>query len=57
MQNPGVLWLMIKQWQIGDQNDDHNRGTDRYHPEASCGGDLRRESGSQTPQVRRSTSR
>jgi hypothetical protein len=26
MQNPGVLWFMIKQWQIGDQIQDHNRG-------------------------------
>jgi hypothetical protein len=34
MQNPAVLWFMIKQWQIGDQNDDHNRGGDRDHPES-----------------------
>jgi len=25
MQNPGVLWFMIKQWQIGDQIQDQNR--------------------------------
>jgi hypothetical protein len=38
MQNPGVLWFMIKQWQIGDQIQDHNRGEVRDHPEASCAG-------------------
>ena len=26
MQNPGVLWFMIKKWQIGDQIQDHNIG-------------------------------
>jgi len=30
MQNPGVLWFMIKQWQFGDQIQDHNRGELRF---------------------------
>jgi hypothetical protein len=38
MQNSGVLWFMIKQWQFGDQNDDHNRGAARDHPEGSGAG-------------------
>jgi hypothetical protein len=38
MQNPGVLWFMIEQWQIGDQNEDHSRGEFRCHPEASGAG-------------------
>jgi hypothetical protein len=38
MQDPAVLWIMIKQWQFGDQIQDHNREELRYHPEASCGG-------------------
>jgi hypothetical protein len=29
---------MIKKGQIGDQIDDHNRGVDRHHPEASRAG-------------------
>jgi hypothetical protein len=33
MQNPGVLWFMIKQWQIGDQK----RGVALLHPEGSRG--------------------
>jgi hypothetical protein len=35
MQNPGVLWFMIKKWQIGDQIQDHDRGELRGHPEGS----------------------
>jgi hypothetical protein len=38
MQDPGVLWFMIKQGQFGDQIQDHNRGIDRDHPEGSGGG-------------------
>jgi hypothetical protein len=45
MQNPGVLWFMIKQWQIGDQIHDHNRGELRHHPEGSGAGDLRQTPG------------
>jgi hypothetical protein len=37
MQDPGVLWFMIKQWLFGDQIQDHNRGELRYHPEGSGG--------------------
>jgi hypothetical protein len=29
---------MIKEWQIGDQIQDHSRGAETLHPEASCGG-------------------
>jgi hypothetical protein len=42
MQDPGVLWFMIKQREIGDQNDDHNRGELRRHPEGFLRRDLRR---------------
>jgi hypothetical protein len=38
MKNPGVLLFMIKQWQFGDQIQDHNRGADRDHPEGSHAG-------------------
>jgi hypothetical protein len=38
MKNPGVLLFMIKQWQFGDQIQDHNRGELRYHPEGSHAG-------------------
>jgi hypothetical protein len=41
MQNPGVLWFMIKQWQIGDQIQDYNRGELRSHPEGSGAGFLK----------------
>jgi hypothetical protein len=48
MQNPGVLWFMIKQCQFSDQIQGHNRGAASLHPEASCGGDLRQVPGSRT---------
>ena len=38
MQDPGVLWFMIKKAHFGDQIQDHNRGELRCHPEASGAG-------------------
>jgi hypothetical protein len=34
----GFFGFMIKKWHFGDQIHDHNRGDDRYHPEASRAG-------------------